>query len=595
VTIVNKELSGGKQSYCSHPLRKRLTLLSFLLAVIVLGASSALAQAPIISSFSPTSGPHGTLVTITGSNFGNAISLSIGGASAIVVSNTGTQLVGYVMPASTTGAISIVTGGGSSTSAGNFAVTKTPYPRIQQGAKLVGSKPMGSASQGYSVAISADGNTALVGGIADSLQIGAAWVYTRSGGMWSQQGNKLVGTGGAGKSSQGTSVALSADGNTAIVGGNGDNNALGAAWIFTRSAGIWTQQGNKLVGTGATGYSTIGDAVSLSADGNTALVGGGSDGNMIGATWVFIRSGGQWSQQGSKLVGTGAIGTANQGRSVSISADGNTAIIGGSLDNSNVGAAWIFARSGGIWSQQGNKLVGTGNAGKSSQGWVSMAADGNTAILGGTGDSSGVGAVWIFTRSGGVWSQQGNKLVGTGATGIPGQGYTLAISGDGNTLVVGGTFDNNQVGAVWVFNRSAGQWSQQGNKLIGTGASGAATQGKVALSSDGSTLLVGGSNDANSTGAAWVFVASSDADVPNFQKDSSLVAYPNPNTGTFTILSTQEGAYSIVNLLGQTIQQFWLTNSNNYTCRLEGLNSGVYLIIGFNNNLLESKKIVVTK
>ena len=69
----------------------------------------------------------------------------------------------------------------------------------------------------------------------------------------SQQGPKLVGTGASGVPQQGASVALSADGNTAIVGGPGDNNGQGAAWVYTRSGGVWTQQGNKLVGTGASG------------------------------------------------------------------------------------------------------------------------------------------------------------------------------------------------------------------------------------------------------------------------------------------------------------------------------------------------------
>jgi hypothetical protein len=74
-----------------------------------------------------------------------------------------------------------------------------------------------------------------------------------------QQGRKLLGTGAVGSTNQGMSVALSADGNTAIVGGPGANNAdrdqspfvgpAGAAWVFTRSGGVWTQQGNKLVGT----------------------------------------------------------------------------------------------------------------------------------------------------------------------------------------------------------------------------------------------------------------------------------------------------------------------------------------------------------
>ncbi|HEX7679608.1 MAG TPA: hypothetical protein VF713_15860, partial [Thermoanaerobaculia bacterium] len=118
----------------------------------------------------------------------------------------------------------------------------------QQGPKLVGSGAVGNAFQGQSVALSADGNTAIVGGVVDGSS-GAAWVWTRSGGVWSQQSAKLVGSGAAGNASQGQSVALSADGNTAIVGGGFDNSQAGAAWVWTRSAGVWTQQGAKLVGS----------------------------------------------------------------------------------------------------------------------------------------------------------------------------------------------------------------------------------------------------------------------------------------------------------------------------------------------------------
>jgi hypothetical protein len=163
--------------------------------------------------------------------------------------------------------------------------------------------------------------------------------------VWSQQGSKLVGTGAIEGAYQGWSVALSADGNTAIVGGRGDNSYAGAAWVFTRSSGVWSQQGSKLVGTGAVGQAEQGWSVAFSADGNTAIVGGRLDNFSAGATWVFTRSSGVWSQQGGKLVGTGAVGSAYQGNSVALSADGNTAIVGGNGDNF-VGAAWVFTRSG---------------------------------------------------------------------------------------------------------------------------------------------------------------------------------------------------------------------------------------------------------
>jgi len=380
----------------------------------------------------------------------------------------------------------------------------------QQGGKLVGSGAVGAAWQGNSVAISADGNTAVVGGRADNSLAGAAWVYTRSGGVWSQQGSKLVGTVAVGAAYQGESVAISADGNTAIVGGFADNSNAGAVWVFTRSGGVWSQQGGKLVGTGAVGAARQGYSVTISADGNTAIVGGYTDNSNVGGAWVYTRSGGAWQQPGSKLVGTGAVGTpVFQGWSVAISADGTTAIVGGYGDNSYVGAAWIFTRAGGVWTQQGSKLVGSGAVGTAYQGQsVAISADGNTAIVGGHYDNSNAGAAWVYTRSGGVWSQQGSKLVGTGAVGTAYQGQSVAISADGNTAIVGGYRDNSLAGASWVWTRSGGVWSQQGSKLVGTGAVGDAWQGiSVAISADATTAIVGGYLDNSNAGAAWVFSA----------------------------------------------------------------------------------------
>jgi lipocalin len=348
---------------------------------------------------------------------------------------------------------------------------------FQQGPKLLGTGGI-SQEQGWSVSLSRDGNTAIVGGPGvDTSSPGAAWVFTRSNGVWSQQA-KLVGTGAINSpipASQGASVSLSDDGNTAIVGGYVDNGGVGAVWVFTRSGGAWTQQGAKLVGTGAVGRGAWqGFSVALSGDGNTVIVGGPSDGfTGAGAAWVFTRSGGVWTQQGDKLVGTGAIiGGAWQGWSVSLSDDGNTAIVGGPVDNGSTGAVWVFTRSGGVWTQQGDKLVGTGAVGFAFQGdSVALSEDGNTAIVGGFGDNSVTGAAWVFTRSGTVWAQQGDKLVGTGAIGpFPTrQGWSVSLSDDGNTAIVGGLADNDDTGAAWLYTRSNGVWSQQA-KLVGTGA-----------------------------------------------------------------------------------------------------------------------------
>ena len=128
--------------------------------------------------------------------------------------------------------------------------------------------------------------------------------------------------------------------------------------------------------------------------------------------------------------------------------------------------------------------------------------------MGGDNDNSGTGAAWVFTRSDGVWSQQGSKLVGSDAIGAAEQGYAVAISGDGNTAVLGGPEDHASAGATWVFTRSGGTWSQSGSKLVGGDAVAGGMQGySVAIAQDGYTLITGAPGDGD-TGAAWVFSSS---------------------------------------------------------------------------------------
>jgi hypothetical protein len=345
---------------------------------------------------------------------------------------------------------------------------------------------------------------------------GAGWVFTRGARIWSEQGNKLVGSSsdhGGRLWSQGASVALSSDGNTAIVGGPSDNRTTGAAWVFARRGGVWTQEGDKLVGTYSPGESTSslgqGMAVALSGDGNTAIVGGWR----AEGAWVFTRVDGVWRQKGNKLVGTGVVGNARQGMSIALSRDGNTAILGGGSDNNMTGAAWVFTLRNGVWRQQGKKLVGTGAVGRACQGAsVAVSADGNTALVGGPCDNPGgpsvpfgvgtAGAAWVFVRSGDAWSQQGDKLVSI-AAGNGRNGMSVALAADGNTAVVGGLSNGPGAGAASTFRRSGNHWAED-KKLVRTGAMAVSS---VALSGDGSVIILGASNDNGGGGAAWVLAS----------------------------------------------------------------------------------------
>ena len=377
---------------------------------------------------------------------------------------------------------------------------------VERGGKVAGASNAGPARQGASVALSSDGTTAIEGGPEDGGGRGAFWVFARTAAGWAQQGEKLVASDAVGdRVSQGRSAALSADGNTALVGGDGDDDGIGAAWVFTRVAGAWTQQA-KLIGNGTVGTARQGSAVALSADGNTALVGGASDDNGAGAVWVFTRAGTVWTQQGRKLLGLNAVGTAAQGSAVALSADGTTALVGGPADSQKQGAAWIFARSGGVWVQQGDKLVGAGGLGQSIfQGSsAALSGDGNIAVIGGYGDNRNSGAAWVFARSVDVWTQVGDKLTVSRVSGAQ-AGHSVAVSANGSRLLLGGPGRDGGGGAAWEFGLTNGAWAEVG-ELKGRGATGKAQQGyAVAMSADGHTALSGGILEDEGGGAMWTF------------------------------------------------------------------------------------------
>jgi hypothetical protein len=271
----------------------------------------------------------------------------------------------------------------------------------KQEAKVVGI-PADAAEQGWSIGLSQDGNTAIVGGPSDNSDQGAAWVFIRHGNDWPQQ-DKLGLL--RPNSKQGYAVALSGDGKTAIVGGPEDG-VSGAAWVYVVRDGAWNPQGEPLDPDDAGKGAYFGNAASLSNDGNTAIVGGMLDDNSKGAAWVFTRKFKQngdfliWEQVKKLVVGETAEETFTLGSAVAISANGDTAIVGAPGYGGDVGAAFVFSRGDGKWTQQGIKLVGSGSVGQSQQGTsVAISGDGNTAIVGGPNDNSYIGAAWVYSRN----------------------------------------------------------------------------------------------------------------------------------------------------------------------------------------------------
>jgi hypothetical protein len=372
----------------------------------------------------------------------------------------------------------------------------TVDPAFTQQAKLTASDGAAGDWFGYSVALS--GDTALVGAFLDDDAKGSAYVFVRSGTTWSQQA-KLTASDGAALDCFGLSVTLSGD--TALVGAFGDDGYKGSAYVFVRSGTIWSQQAKLTASDGAAG-DRFGYAVALSGD--TALVGAVFDevgtNTLQGSAYVFVRSGTIWSQQ-AKL--TASDGAASDYFGSSVASSGDTALVGAHGDDSLKGSAYVFVRSGTTWSQQAKLTASDGAA--SDYFGISVASSGDTALVGAYEDDSLKGSAYVFVRSGTTWSQQAKLTAADGAANDY-FGRSVALSGD--TALVGAYGDDSLKGSAYVFVRSGATWSQQAKLTAADGAASDYFGISVALSGD--TALVGAYWDtvgANpNQGSAYVFV-----------------------------------------------------------------------------------------
>jgi hypothetical protein len=318
---------------------------------------------------------------------------------------------------------------------------------------------------GRSVSISEDGNTAIVGAPLEdnnsptfndtnNYHFGAAYIFVRSGTSWSQQ-QKLTASDRQTNGYFGTSVSISEDGNTAIVGASGVSSNAGAIYIFTRSGTSWSQEDRLQV---SSRNDRFGASVSISGDGNTAVVGAPGL-YQTGMAYIFARSGTSWSEQGR----TSSLSVFGQtvGSGVSISGDGNTTIVGAGKSN----RVYILVRSGTSWSEQASFQSSDVGGGDNFGGSVSISTDGNTAIVGASGDDDGggttsnTGAAYIFKRSGTSWSQE-RKIRELGRPAyLLSQffGTSVSISGDGNTTIVGmplDDYDDTDSGSALIYTGS---------------------------------------------------------------------------------------------------------------------------------------------
>ena len=262
-----------------------------------------------------------------------------------------------------------------------------------------------------------------------------------------QWSSLTVGTGGSPNDEFGSSVSVSADGATAVVGAPGVSSGAGAAYVFTKSSGTWSLS-TTLQATGGAPGDQFGYSVSVSGDGTTAVVGAYGVSGYRGAAYVVTRSGSGWSS--SATLGTGSAANDYFGTSVSVSADGTTALVGATGVSGYTGAAYVFTKTSGTWSSS-TPLLATGGAAFDQFGTsVSVSGDGATAVVGAYGVSTYAGAAYVFTRSGSGWSSSTTLQASGGAAGNL-FGCSVSVSGAGTTALVGATGVSNYAGAAYSF------------------------------------------------------------------------------------------------------------------------------------------------
>jgi hypothetical protein len=357
-----------------------------------------------------------------------------------------------------------------------------------QRAELTGSDAVAGSFVGASVAIS--NSTAVVTGG------GAAYVYVRSGsGAWTEQA-KLTRPGGS-------LVSVAVSGDTIVAGASGNDLSAGGADVFVRSGGSWSLQAELTPGDGAS-RDGFGSAVAIF--GPRIVVGSPfrmQEVGSRGAAYLFVRSVSTWSQQ-AELVPRDLRDNDQFGTSVSIYR--STAIVGapGIFQSGTPGRAYVFARSGASWTQQAELTASDGKPFDEFGTSVSIA--GSTAVVGADAAGSQAGAAYVYSRSGGTWSQQA-RLVPSDTVKNDHFGDSVAISGD--TVVAGARLKKApngraQAGSAYAFVRSGAAWTQQQRLLASDAGVGDQLGRAVALS--GTRALVGAPLHAGNVGAAYVFV-----------------------------------------------------------------------------------------
>jgi hypothetical protein len=403
-------------------------------------------------------------------------------------------------------------------------------PRIftQQG-KITGVTGAPKDEIGSTVALSADGNYAIVGmpgyDTTGNSMIGRAMVYVRNGATWSQQAI-LLASDGASTDTFGYSVDINADGTVAVVGAftwegaGADKDGEGAAYVYRRNGTAWAQE-SQLTASDATRFDKLGSAVAISGQGNHILVGAvGEDSPTStvlnnGAVYAYTYSGTAWSQT-AKIR---PFGDYNNdvfglfGTSIGLNYTGDVAVIGApgaDTITKDEGTAYIFNRAGATWTKVAT-LVDVNSTPGDAFG-TSVAIDNNASfiIVGSpNADSGGVsdtGTVVVFAKYGGGWLFN-QRFTPADANDSAHFGTSVTLNGgDGRVAVIGAPGDDDRgifSGAAYVY-LFGGGWTQYAKLMPSDSAAGDNFGTSMDISGDRLTVLGGAPNNLTK-GAAYTF------------------------------------------------------------------------------------------
>jgi hypothetical protein len=358
----------------------------------------------------------------------------------------------------------------------------------------------------FGTSVSIFGSTALVGapyadpGGADS---GTAYVFTRAGTVWTQQAKLIARDANAGDHF-GWSVCLSGD--QALIGapGNDDGGAdSGSTYVFVRTEGSWNRQVKLNAGDAAAG-DRFGSSVCLH-DGR-AVIGAPRKGQETGVAYVFAGQGSNWSQE-ARLSSASSQQGDHFGNSVAI--HGDTALVGADLSGgfTNAGSAYVFERSGSSWIEQAELSASDTVANHYFGSSVSL--QGDRALVGAHGGLSvgAGGAAYVFLRSGTVWTEE-VKLVGDDTATADQFGYSVSLFED---MALIGARQNDMAGvghhsgAAYVFSHETGRWIEEIQFRASDSGNLDYFGSAVSLYEDRALIGTPGDFEANDSGSAYVF------------------------------------------------------------------------------------------